>query len=50
MLQYFNGRSFNAGMCPDGIIQFSDDEAPLLSRYIQELHEEDDAEIAEPEI
>ena len=50
MLQYFNGCSFNAGLCPDGIIRFSDDEAAQLSRFIQELDEEDDAEIAEPEV
>jgi len=50
MLQYLNGCSFNAGMCPDGVIRFSDDEAAQLSRYVQEIDEEDDAEIAEPEV
>ena len=52
MLQYFNGCSFNAGTCPDGILRFTDDEAAhdQLSRYIQELDKEDDVEIAEPEI
>ena len=39
-----------AGLCPDGIIRFSDNEAAQLSRFIQELDEEDDAEIAEPEV
>lgn len=37
-------------MCPDGIIRFSDGEAAQLSRYVQELDEEDDAEKAEPEV
>lgn len=50
MLQYFNGCSFNAGMCPDGVIRFSDDEAAQLSRYVREIDEEDNAEIAEPEV
>ena len=50
MLQYFNGCSFNAGMCPDGVIRFSDDEAAQLSRYVQEIDEEDNADIAEPEV
>ena len=50
MLQYFNGCSFNTGMCPDGVIRFSDDEAAQLSQYVQEIDEEDDAEIAEPEV
>ena len=50
MLQYFNGCSFNAGMCPDGVIRFSDHEAAQISQYVQELDEEDDAEIAEPEV
>ena len=50
LLQYLNGCSFNAGMCPDGVIRFSDDEAAQLSRYVQEIDEEDDGEIAEPEV
>lgn len=50
MLQYFDGCSFNAGMWPDGIIRFTDNEAAELSSYIQELEEEDDGEIAEPEV
>ena len=50
MLQYFNGCSFNAGMCPDGVIRFSDHEAAQISQYVQELDEEVDAEIAEPEV
>lgn len=50
ILQYFNGCSFNAGLCPEGIIRFTDDEAAELSRFNQELDEEDEAEIAEPEV
>ena len=38
------------GMCPQGVIRFSDDEVTQISQYVQELDEEDDAEIAEPEV
>ena len=41
MLNYFDGCSFNAGMSPDGIIRFSDDEAAQLSQYVQELAGDD---------
>ena len=37
-------------MCPVGVIRFSDDEAAQLSRYVREIDEEDNVEIAEPEV
>lgn len=49
MLDYFGNCSFNAGLCPDSIIRFSDDEALQLSRYVQVVDDETD-DVVEPEV